>query len=488
MCFVTVIVYLFTMAKHAGSFLTQAFSYCRIDNWDDWKPTNLKTKWLLLSGSSDPPEVVKVSERRPRTTVTTKDGPFLDGVQKDFVNMNDALKKKGIELFNHMNILRITTSDAKNAINDVLVACKDERKKAVIYYTGHGEIGTGNWCFKDGTISLKELEDITPPGCLYPIIISDCCYSGNWADYCLYRDDIYCLAACPYFSTAVDIGEEGGELTCYLTNKLDPSKLTRTPVFSAIDDEHYPVSKTIESFDNLFEACLKKRTRSVKCHTIANGKLSAIFTKKESSSAIDWSCSSDFENFRKNFEEKWEEGKICSSFACDDNNFLTFFEEDGASQKYLYGHADHIQTEISKAWAKQMKITGCGAYRSSWIIIMTSGIPGSDIWTTRSTWRDCSAYIKKEQNEGYRLKGVCYNLGLQKYFLYMRNTSKAVMSKWFLEGQLKEAREWLMKYKHEYQVDFIFKDPTNNKTYIALEKTDVPCLDLDLAFHFSQQK
>jgi len=57
---------------------------------------------------------------------------------------------------------------------------------AVLWYLGHSEEGTGNWCFKDGTISFQEIFD------LYRIhysgkpltINSDCCYSGNWVRDC----------------------------------------------------------------------------------------------------------------------------------------------------------------------------------------------------------------------------------------------------------------------------------------------------------------
>ena len=57
---------------------------------------------------------------------------------------------------------------------------------AVLWYLGHSEEGTGNWCFKDGTISFQEIFD------LYRMhhsgkmltIQSDCCYSGNWVRDC----------------------------------------------------------------------------------------------------------------------------------------------------------------------------------------------------------------------------------------------------------------------------------------------------------------
>ena len=57
---------------------------------------------------------------------------------------------------------------------------------ASIWYTGHSEKGTGNWCFKDGTISFQEIFDLYQEhfsGRLLTIV-SDCCYSGHWVETC----------------------------------------------------------------------------------------------------------------------------------------------------------------------------------------------------------------------------------------------------------------------------------------------------------------
>ena len=475
------------MAKHAGFALTQRLNFGRIDYWNDWKPTKKKTQWLLLSGSSDPPKSVEVSDRRPRGEAKSKDGPFLYGMNRDFTSMTDGLIRNNLELFSSINKLRITICDATKEIKDIFDTCKAAGRKPVIYYTGHGEIGTGNWCFKDGTLSIEELESLIPPGCFYPFIISDCCYSGHWADYCLNKGIIgfNCLAACPYFSTAIDIKTKGGELTCYMTDQIDHNSLTKTPVCSTKDDEICPFDKKTETFLKLFSASLKNNTRSVKCHTIANGKLSAIFTAKESRVTNYWAYTPNVNCCQKFLDMQYKDGKICSSFACDSNNFLMYFEKNGAGQIWRHGDEDYIHIEICKALGRGMRITGCGAHNSKWIIIMTSGIAGSDIWAIRSSWEDCKTVICQVADEGYSIKGICYNLELKQYFIFLRNTSKHAKYIWFKEGQFQEAREWLRQNKNEYQVDFIFKDPTDNKTLIMLEETDSPCLDLDLAFDFS---
>jgi hypothetical protein len=56
------------------------------------------------------------------------------------------------------------------------------RSSLVLYYTGHGEEGTGNWCFKDGaTLSLSELSSLIAEARVRTFIISDCPFSGLWA-------------------------------------------------------------------------------------------------------------------------------------------------------------------------------------------------------------------------------------------------------------------------------------------------------------------
>ena len=53
---------------------------------------------------------------------------------------------------------------------------------AVIWYTGHGEDTTGNWCFRDGTIRFREMFDLYQTHFKHKLlyIISDCSYSGCW--------------------------------------------------------------------------------------------------------------------------------------------------------------------------------------------------------------------------------------------------------------------------------------------------------------------
>ena len=56
----------------------------------------------------------------------------------------------------------------------------------MLYYLGNSEKDTGNWCFKDGTISFQEIFNIyrRHPSVKCLNIVSDCSYSGQWVREC----------------------------------------------------------------------------------------------------------------------------------------------------------------------------------------------------------------------------------------------------------------------------------------------------------------
>ena len=187
----------------AGSAITQGRHVGRIDRWSEWNPTSLKPRWLILSGASDPPSRINISDRRARDIPGVRRGIFLSGVAHDLANMEAAVE---VNLFNTVKDLYLTKTAASSHIRKLFETCKREELKPFLYYTGHGEIGTGNWCFADGTISIQEILDMLPAGTYYPMIFSDACYSGHWANFCLEENitGFHCLAACPEYCKAID--------------------------------------------------------------------------------------------------------------------------------------------------------------------------------------------------------------------------------------------------------------------------------------------
>ena len=191
------------MPLFAGSAIAQGRYVGRIDCWSEWRPTSIEPLWLLLSGATDPPKEIGISKRRTRDGQGDKNGAFLAGVTRDLVNMEDVV---GSKLFNTVKDLYLTKHAALRHVTMVFKKCKETKAKPILYYTGHGEVGTGNWCLADGTISIQEIIDMVPVGCFSPMIFSDACYSGHWANFCLKKgiSDFHCLAACPEYSTALD--------------------------------------------------------------------------------------------------------------------------------------------------------------------------------------------------------------------------------------------------------------------------------------------
>jgi len=239
----------------AGSAIAQGPNVGRVDKWDEWRPTPHRTKWLILAGASDPPNNVYTSDRRPRDKPSDKAGKFLHGINRDFVNIEDTIDKGSqlLTFHNRLNSLDASRQDVFTKIKNLFDVCKKDKTQPVLYYTGHGETGTGDWCMSDGTIRIQEIVNMLPEGCLYPMIFSDCCFSGHWANFCIRKriNDFHCLAACPAHNTALDSKGEGGDLTLFMTGKkvaLNPDWRPRTePMYSGGDRATFPVTKEYRS-------------------------------------------------------------------------------------------------------------------------------------------------------------------------------------------------------------------------------------------------
>ena len=70
----------------------------------------------------------------------------------DLANMKDYV---GGSLFSSLKDLNMTKSEALAHVKRFFEHCKTGGFGPVLYYTGHGEVGTGNWCFKDGTVGIQ---------------------------------------------------------------------------------------------------------------------------------------------------------------------------------------------------------------------------------------------------------------------------------------------------------------------------------------------
>ena len=178
---------------------------CPLKHVEIWSPTSKPRKWLLIAGASNPPENIVVSGRRPREAPTARSGKYLSGVNFDLAHMGRAVET---ELHNIVRDFEMTKNDATERIRKFFEFCFRGNFKPMLYYTGHGEEDTGNWCFQDGTIGIEEIFSMCQSNMEYPTIISDACFSGHWVNYAHEKlvKGFQCLSACGAEETALDTG------------------------------------------------------------------------------------------------------------------------------------------------------------------------------------------------------------------------------------------------------------------------------------------
>ena len=102
-------------------------------------------------------------EKESRDIDCSKESSFLHGVTKDLAMMESSNVVRA-SLHNTVRDFYLEKDEAVTKLKKLFSACKKDGTKPVLYYTGHGEEGTGNWCFHDGTISIQEIKDLVPRG------------------------------------------------------------------------------------------------------------------------------------------------------------------------------------------------------------------------------------------------------------------------------------------------------------------------------------
>ena len=179
------------------------------------KPFIQKHRWLLICGATDPPRNACSSRDDGHDKPLMHNSDYLSGVTKDLAHMEDIV---GSKLYNTIKDLYLRKDVALNHIKQFFDFCKCNDFKPILYYTGHGEKDSGDWCFHDGTVSIYDILGIINKQrnleIQMPWLISDACYSGHWANYCFEEniDGFQCLSACPEFSSALDIPSNNSNL------------------------------------------------------------------------------------------------------------------------------------------------------------------------------------------------------------------------------------------------------------------------------------
>eukprot|EP01084_Bolivina_argentea_P227909 384997_1 len=137
-----------------------------------------KKVFILIRGVTNPPTDSKVSKRKD------PNGNYLNGVGQDIGNMERWIQKDPYDAHFHQSVSRgsLTCKEVLTAIAETIQYAKLNMAASVcIYYTGHGQTNTGNWLFIDGAVSIYDINSVVCDYCGQVDIVSDCCFSGNWA-------------------------------------------------------------------------------------------------------------------------------------------------------------------------------------------------------------------------------------------------------------------------------------------------------------------
>ncbi|PFX14089.1 uncharacterized protein LOC111345226 isoform X1 [Stylophora pistillata] len=457
----------------AGSAIAQGKFVGRIDQLKKWNPTGVEALWLLLSGASNPPGEINVSDRRTRDIPEERSGSFLSGVISDLRNMEEAVATK---LDNTLKNFYLTKSDAIREIQRFFNKCRDRELKPMLYYTGHGESGTGNWCFHDGTISIEEIVDLLPGGTYFPIIFSDACYSGHWANFCLNHCDnangLNCLAACPEFSTAMDTKGEGGDLTLYMTGKkLRPDT---EPIYSGGNRLKFPITDGYDSvfYLDLLMSYLNNTHNILICQSIHDGYFYGCFAPSN-----EYKPRPTIEGLVSFSEEDFmlptANGYIISSLACDEN--LGF----GVVLMHRHGLSQIIVNDVSgirEGYDAGYFITECAARDSKYYIVMTKDVNECDNEmqqkaVSERNWSEIREEVERGYEEGMVITGICYSPKLREYLLVMTESPAGQNYKWFDEGF--PITPWLNNlHKEGFHPTIIFKDPADGKVLVVVTTDD----------------
>ena len=259
------------MARHAGSAVTKIG-----DNPRKWLIDYLgpqQTKWFIFQGATDP----------PRNSSYQRNGEYRNLTQDLRTAMDFLIVRNEFTLDKyHFNMDQKKEQIMKD-IKDFLEKCAESLETLpVLYYTGHGIMGSGNWSFDNSEqISVKEVVRMIPNRIRKVFIFVDCCFSGHWADYCMETKNckLEVLAASSYCMESFD-----NKFSEWLFNNI-PTGIV--PIYGSYDhsDEEHSYKREFESIDTFIDSHIFGKDRvinTIVAFTGAGKTYSAIFAQKPS--------------------------------------------------------------------------------------------------------------------------------------------------------------------------------------------------------------
>ena len=199
---------------------------------------------------------------------------------------------------------------------------------AVIWYTGHGEKNTGNWCFKDGIITFQDIFGLYMDRFVGKRLVlhCDCSYSGNWIKDCVKKLDALGIPSCGHHTRKQGIllglcsscgADENATALCYITEshkisdklknsmvtfynkRLSSGQTTKWIGFGRIRCSRQPATETCEIDstctweDRILKSHLvylvrsKDRGRNTWCYVLVDEDKEEVYKTKIRSGRID---------------------------------------------------------------------------------------------------------------------------------------------------------------------------------------------------------
>ncbi|CAE7553134.1 unnamed protein product, partial [Symbiodinium microadriaticum] len=347
-----------------------------LPNWAGDAPR----KWFLIAGAMDPPTGSGATSRvRNSGGCGQRSGKFLEGIELDFRHMTRAV---GCDLYNRVHDMRLKLHEAKSRICDFFDECKKRECIPMLYYTGHGAAGSGNWCFEDGCLSFSDICELLPVGTEHLWILADCCFSGHWANQArhMYDKKVEVVAAVPYFMTALDT-EHGGEFTMYITGNKRANDLKRPIVCSTRSRNDFPWPSLIRSYS--YTQRLRGETsfgnRFVMAQHFHEDCCSMFFARIPGYDAgpgsAKWCTRSTYSSLRTWLEEDcWSKGLNVMHISCSGHRFGAYAAQGfGSRQQIFAGTYEHIKSCFeNNKWNDGWSITSlCPGIEHDWVAVVT---------------------------------------------------------------------------------------------------------------------
>lgn len=258
------------------------------------------------------------------------------------------------------------------------------------------------------------------------------------------------------------------------------------PMYSGGNRLEFPVTSEYNTVDytDFIQGHITNIDNLVISQSMHDGKFSAIFASSKLYSprpAHKWGIRRSYDSFVEFVEEEWKwvngKSKVIYSLSCDEKfGFGVYLMENyGTNQTILSGTAN-----IEKNLNEGLQITACAARKSTFYIIMTKDTKEyhgkGQKWFVRKKWKQVDDDIQEGYKDGKAITGICYSIGLKKYFVVMTETPGRKQSyEWFnmTTEESSDRENWIdEKYKQGLHPTIIFKDPTVNKLLIVMTEDE----------------